>query len=94
MIMAKRHRDAITINEGACNPSGIAHSIVQACQEVRDEPGYSGTDQMRADPALRLMVHQLAFLMGLSVDWPIDGYIAAVEACEAPVPAGWRSVEA
>lgn len=63
--MSKRHGNAILISDGACNPSGIAHAIVEACQEIRAEPHHRGTDELRADPALRLMVHQLAFLMGV-----------------------------
>jgi hypothetical protein len=32
-----RFRDALAIvNPGACNPSGIAHSIVDACREIRE----------------------------------------------------------
>ena len=31
-----RFRDALVIvNPGACNPSGIAHSIIEACREIR-----------------------------------------------------------
>ena len=63
--MGKRHSDAIAISDGACNPSGIANSIVDACREMRDEPNHKGTDEIRSDPAIRLMVHQLAFLMGI-----------------------------
>lgn len=60
--MAKRHKDAIAIQQGACNPSGIAHSIIEACSEIRAEPGHTGTKQITDDPAVRLMVHQLAFI--------------------------------
>lgn len=60
--MAKRHSNAIAIQLGACNPSAIAHSIVEACQEIRYEPGYTGTAQITSDPAIRLMVHQLAHI--------------------------------
>ena len=63
--MAKRHSDAIAIQLGACNPSGIAHSIVSACQEIRAETGFTGTAQITSDPAIRLMVHQLAFICGV-----------------------------
>lgn len=63
--MAKRHNDALAIQLGACNPSGIAHSIVAACAEIRAEPGYTGTAQITSDPAVRLMVHQLAFICGV-----------------------------
>jgi hypothetical protein len=62
--MANRHRDALAIQLGACNPSGIAHSILDACREMREQG--VGTAQMCADPALRLMVHQLAFVCGVT----------------------------
>ncbi|HEV2225028.1 MAG TPA: hypothetical protein VGR84_18700 [Candidatus Acidoferrales bacterium] len=55
--MAQRHKDALMISDGACNPSGIAHSLVAACKECID----SGTSQ-DSDPAVRLIVYQLAFL--------------------------------
>jgi hypothetical protein len=55
----KRFSDALVIDTpGACNPSGIALSIVEACKECRSE-GY-GTAQICNDPAIRLMVHQLS----------------------------------
>ena len=54
----KRFREALQIvDPGACNPSGIAHAIVAACAEVRDEGGSTATD-----PAVRLMVTQLAWV--------------------------------
>lgn len=58
--MSKRHNDALFIWAGACNPSGIARSIADACAAVIRENG----DQ-RTDPAVRLMVAQLAYLVGV-----------------------------
>jgi len=58
--MSKRHKDALAIQEGACNPSGIAHAIVNACRETREQNGSPSSD-----PAVRLMVHQLAFICGV-----------------------------
>jgi hypothetical protein len=53
-----RYRDALQIiDPGASNPSGIAHAIVAACAEVRREGGSTATD-----PAIRLMVTQLAWV--------------------------------
>lgn len=53
-----RFNDAVFIQEGgACNPSGIARALVAACDEARAD----GVQQ-REDPAVRLIVHQLAFL--------------------------------
>ena len=62
--MANRHRRALLIADpGACNPSGIAHAIVEACQEARDE----GASTQR-DAAVRLMVTQLAWVCGADSD--------------------------
>jgi hypothetical protein len=53
-----RFREALQIvDPGASNPSGIAHAIVAACAEVRREGGSTATD-----PAVRLMVMQLAWV--------------------------------
>jgi hypothetical protein len=55
---AIRFREALLIvDPGACNPSGIAQAIVAACAEVRSEGGSTATD-----PAVRLMVTQLAWV--------------------------------
>lgn len=61
--MRNRFDNAVGIQEGACNPSGIMYSMLQACEEIRAEPDHTGTDQLRADPALRLMAHQLCYLL-------------------------------
>jgi hypothetical protein len=57
--MSKRHENAIGIQKGACNPSGIANAILDACREAREE-GMNASEC----PAVRLMVHQLAFITG------------------------------
>lgn len=62
--MPKRHRDALAIQQGAVNPSGIAHSIVSACAEFRSEGPTKVS--LKDDPAIRLMVHQLAFICGIT----------------------------
>ena len=60
-----RFRDALVIvNPGARNPSGIAHSIIEASREIREhEPIGSTAD----DPAIRLMVYQLASVCALPI---------------------------
>ena len=83
--MARRHNDAMTIQCGACNPVGIAQAIVEACREIRSEPSFNGTNFITTDPAIRLMVHQLAFICGVIngaeefTDKP--NYSKAMEAC-------------
>jgi hypothetical protein len=55
---SNRFRQALQIvDPGASNPSGIAHAIVAACTEVRREGGSTA-----GDPAIRLMVTQLAWV--------------------------------
>jgi len=55
-----RFDNALAIQGGACNPSAIALSIVDACREFRGNPENAG--EITHDPAIRLMVHQLAYL--------------------------------
>jgi hypothetical protein len=61
-----RFRDALVIiNPGACNPSGFALAIADACREMRDHENVD-TNRICQDPAIRLMVHQLAHLFGVA----------------------------
>jgi hypothetical protein len=79
----KRHKDAVAIQAGACNPLGIALSIVEACREIRAGNGFNGTDQITSDPAVRLMVHQLAFICKADDAYIGDEYSTLIETCEA-----------
>jgi hypothetical protein len=74
-----RFRDALAIvNPGACNPSGIAHSIVDACREIREHEPAASTAQ---DSAVRLMVYQLASVCGVA-DYALERYIGDEGACK------------
>jgi hypothetical protein len=74
-----RFRDALVIvNPGACNPSGIANSIVDACKEIREHEPTGSTAQ---DPAVRLMVYQLASVCGVT-DYALERYMADEGACK------------
>ena len=45
-----RLSDALAIvNPGACNPSGIAHSIVDACREIREHESQADTSMIRQE---------------------------------------------
>lgn len=80
--MTKRFKNALSIvNPGACNPSGIAHSIVEACAELRDEG--AGTATICADPAVRLMIYQLGGICGLALGLDANEYAALVKECHA-----------
>ena len=65
-LHGSRFRDALVIiNPGACNPSGVALSIADACREMRDHEN-ADTKRICEDPAIRLMVFQLAHLLGVA----------------------------
>ena len=81
-----RFRDALLIvDPGACNPSGVALSLHNACRQVIAEGG----DQ-RTDPAVRLIVSQLSYLTNSHADLDTAVYGALIEACKkkagAPAP--------
>ena len=79
----KRHRDALAIQGGACNPIAITNSLLAAIREVMASEGYTGTMQVRSDPAVRLIAHQLAFLLDVrEFDDGLLAYSKAVTACE------------
>jgi len=77
----RRFADAIAIQGGACNPHGIARSIVNALDELRAEG--ADTPTCNADPAVRLMVHQLAFLVNVGEFSTItDDYSKLMATCK------------
>jgi hypothetical protein len=78
-----RFRDALVIiNPGACNPSGVALSIVDACREMRDHENVD-TNRICQDPAIRLMVYQLAHLFGVAgAQYDVVHYMTDEAACK------------
>ena len=76
-----RFRDALAIvDPGACNPSGIALSIAEACRELREHET-AGTNEICHDPAIRLMVYQLASICGVA-EYALPHSIADEAACK------------
>ena len=74
-----RHRAALQIvGAGACNPSGVALALHDACRQAIAQ----GVPQ-REDPAIRLIGHQLAFLLDLAPDLDWDAYGSMIEHCRA-----------
>lgn len=60
-----RARDALAIEQGgACNPSAIVRSLKEHIGEMRING--AGVDEIRNDPSLRLIVHQLAHLFRIT----------------------------
>lgn len=72
-----RFRDALTIQMGACNPSGIARALVRACDEARST-GATPTN----DPAIKLILHQMAFICGLPTAEELLDWQTWTKACE------------
>lgn len=72
----KRFNDAVFIQHGACNPAGVARSLVQAIDEARAE-----NIAPRQDAACKLICHQLVHILGMSsIDLlPDDHYTAAMK---------------
>lgn len=77
----RRFSDALAIIEGACNPSGICHSIIDAQAEIYAADG--GTNQVYQDPAVRLMVQQLAYLCEIhAMDRDLAEYGRCIDLCK------------
>jgi hypothetical protein len=78
-----RFRDALVIiNPGACNPSGVALSIADPCREMRYHEKVD-TKSLCQDPAIRLMVYQLAHLFGVAGhQYDLVHYVTDEAACK------------
>lgn len=76
----KRHSDALAIAIGAVNPHGITLALTSALAECRAEN--LDTRATTHDPAIQLIVHQLAFICGLGESWPLDEWQTAKAKCE------------
>lgn len=80
--MSRRHRDALAISGGACNPGAIARSIVAACDELREEG--ADTPATCSDPAIRLMAHQLGWITrSWDHHFEVGDYSRCLEICQA-----------
>lgn len=74
-----RHEDALFIQKGACNIRAIARTLVKAADAAANE----GMRQ-EEDAAVRLIVHQLAFLAKTTViDNESSEYNKLMDECEA-----------
>jgi hypothetical protein len=71
------------ISDGACNPSGIARSLVEACDDVRIERLTPSEDA-----AIKLIVSQLAYIVGIwdgISPWWKGSFEEAREACKRQI---------
>lgn len=75
-----RYHNALFIHEGACNPSGITHALLSAIHELHAEN--ADTPTICNDPAVRLIAHQLAWILNLrEFDRDLDAYGCALDTC-------------
>lgn len=65
-----------------CTINGWSVNFDRVC-EVNAEGG--GTRAQETDPACRLILHQLAYLLGMSGGYDLTEYRKYTEACEAAV---------
>ena len=73
-----RFSNAVLIQDpGACNPSGVARALVEACDEARNE-----NIRPEDDPACRLICHQLASLLNVDeINRDLDCWGILMGAC-------------
>lgn len=84
--MARRHRDAIAIQAGACNIRGIARSLVAAADAAAEanQKDWQSNPTQEEDPAVRLIVHQLAFLCKVDeINHELETYDELIEECRS-----------
>ena len=81
--VSKRFKNADAIwNGGACNPRGVARTLVEAVDEAVIEGGGSAA---AADPAVQMILDQLCFLCGLpqpSLDMPTEHWVMIMDEVE------------
>jgi hypothetical protein len=79
--MRNRFDKALYAQAGAGNPSGIALGIIEACEEIRKDPHWS-TEGICKDPAVRLLVHQLASICEVwEMFYDFDEYARLMNEC-------------
>lgn len=74
-----KYKDAIDAQAGACNPVALANAFTRHATPILLE---HGAVKVRNDVALRLIVHQLAFLMRTNQLDEGNEYHIAMELCE------------
>ena len=82
--MSRRNKNAIAAQLGACNPIPLIRALGEGLDELRTEQPDADHPAILNDPALRLIVHQLAHLYALRPDIPSDEYVTACRAVGMP----------
>lgn len=75
-----RYDDALFIQMGASNPVAVAGTLREHMADMMD--GGADHPTIQNDPALRLITHQLAHLMGFSALLDFEEYNKYVSDCK------------
>lgn len=78
--MGNRYKNALHIQQGACNTRAVAAALVEACDEVMAET--ASTAATYNDPAIRMIVHQLAHLCKVDRIMDLSVYDSLQKACK------------
>lgn len=76
--MKKRYQDALDA-QSACNPGALCRRLAEIQSQM--QAAGLGTDDVRRDPACRLIAYQIAFLFGNEFGMPHAEYIRLSEEC-------------
>jgi hypothetical protein len=74
----KRAYEMALLSQGACNLSGLAHSLAEAMELIWEEAGKNGqgTDYVNTHPIVRLYLEQMNYLCRADYS---ESYIACIE---------------
>lgn len=70
--MSKRNQSAVIATQGACNPFPLIRALHEGLDELKAEQPDADHPLIYADPALRLIVYQLAYLFR-ATDYSLAG---------------------
>lgn len=82
--MRNRFKDALQ-SQDASNPGALCRSLAEIQTQMYAEG--KGTDEVRADPACRLIAYQIAYLFNTAGLDQLDAYAEATHACEQHIDA-------
>ena len=76
------YRDAYSISRGACNPIAVTNSLVGMMKFIMQDTNNS-MDAVRGNYAIRLVMHQLAYLCGVPTNETMNDYECWVSTCKS-----------
>lgn len=78
-------KDALSILNGACNPRGVMHSMIEMVEWLHDawteEGGYLGGFHPNHHPAIRLCMSQLLVITGAQPSGDVEDFHSGYKYC-------------